>query len=75
MRTGTKIENVLIYEQSNVFYRKIPSFKKAWNIQPADNYLEFKLKDGNELSGKGSYGDTSTEYIRLQFQTFKNYLT
>ena len=69
---GTKIENVLIYEQSNVLQENT-IIAKSGNMQvsPDNNYLEFKLKDGNRYQEKGSYGDTSTEYIRLQFQTFK----
>ena len=40
-------------------------------ISDNNNYLEFKLKDGNRYQEKGSYGDSATEYIRLQFKTFK----
>jgi len=69
---GTKIENVLIYEQSNILQENTIAAKSG-NMQISDNnnYLEFKLKDGNRYQEKGSYGDTSTEYVRLQFQTFK----
>jgi lipopolysaccharide export system permease protein len=69
---GTKIENVLIYEQSNILQENT-IVAKSGNMQISDNnnYLEFKLKDGNRYQEKGSYGDTSTEYVRLQFQTFK----
>ena len=69
---GTKIENVLIYEQSNVLQENT-IIAKSGNMQISDNnnYLEFKLKDGNRYQEKGSYGDSATEYVRLQFQTFK----
>ena len=69
---GTRIENVLIYEQSNVLQENT-IVAKSGNMQISDdnNYLEFKLKDGNRYQEKGSYGDTATEYVRLQFQTFK----
>ena len=69
---GTKIENVLIYEQSNTLQENT-IIAKSGNMQISDNnnYLEFKLKDGNRYQEKGSYGDTATEYVRLQFQTFK----
>jgi lipopolysaccharide export system permease protein len=69
---GTKIENVLIYEQSNVLQENT-IVARSGNMQISDNnnYLEFKLKDGNRYQEKGSYGDTATEYVRLQFQTFK----
>ncbi len=69
---GTKIENVLIYEQSNILQENT-IVAKSGNMQISDNnnYLEFKLKDGNRYQEKGSYGDSSTEYVRLQFATFK----
>ena len=69
---GTKIEDVLIYDQSNVLQENT-IIAKSGNMQISDNnnYLEFRLKDGNRYQEKGSYGDTATEYIRLQFQTFK----
>ncbi len=69
---GTKIENVLIYEQSNPLQENT-IVAKSGNMQISDNnnYLEFKLKDGNRYQEKGSYGDSATEYVRLQFQTFK----
>ena len=69
---GNKIENVLIYEQSNVLQENT-IVAKSGNMQVSDNnnYLEFKLKDGNRYQEKGSYGDSATEYVRLQFQTFK----
>lgn len=69
---GNKIENVLIYEQSNVLQENT-IVAKSGNMQVSDNnnYLEFKLKDGNRYQEKGSYRDSATEYVRLQFQTFK----
>lgn len=68
---GDKIENVLIYEQSNPLQENtIVAKSGSMQITPDNNYLEFKLKDGNRYQEKGSYGDTSTEYVRLQFQTF-----
>ena len=69
---GTKIENVLIYEQSNVLQENTIVAKSGnMEVSENNNYLEFKLKDGNRYQEKGSYGDTATEYVRLQFQTFK----
>ncbi|MFN0082647.1 MAG: LptF/LptG family permease [Ferruginibacter sp.] len=66
-----KIENVLIYEQSNPLQENtIVAKSGSMQITPDNNYLEFKLKDGNRYQEKGSYGDTATEYVRLQFQTF-----
>ncbi len=69
---GTKIENVLIYEQSNPLQENTIIAKSGdMQISANNSYLEFKLKDGNRYQEKGSYGDTATEYVRLQFQTFK----
>jgi lipopolysaccharide export system permease protein len=68
---GDKIENVLIYEQSNPLQENtIVAKSGSMQITPDNNYLEFKLKDGNRYQEKGNYSDTSTEYVRLQFQTF-----
>ncbi len=72
---GEKIDDILIYEQDpstalqdNSIIAKSGSMKVA----PDNNYLEFNLRDGNRYQEKGSYGaDTTNEYIRLHFKTFK----
>ena len=69
---GKKIENILIYEQANPLQENTIIAKTgSMQITPDNNYLEFQLKDGNRYQEKGSYGDSSNEYIRLEFKTFK----
>ncbi len=69
---GKGIEDVLIYEQGNSIqdYTTIAKSGKM-SVTPDNNYLEFNLKDGNRYQEKGTFSDTATEYIRLQFKTFK----
>ena len=71
-KDGKKIENILIYEQTNPLQENTIIAKSGKMEVSADNrYLEFNLADGNRYQEKGNYGDTSTEYVRLQFKTFK----
>ena len=71
-KDGKKIENVLIYEQTNPLQENTIIAKGGKMEVTADNrFLEFNLADGNRYQEKGNYGDTSTEYVRLQFKTFK----
>ena len=71
-KDGKKIENVLIYEQTNTLQENTIIAKGGKMEVSADNkYLEFNLTDGNRYQEKGNYGDTATEYVRLQFKTFK----
>lgn len=71
-KDGKKIENVLIYEQTNPLQENTIIAKSGkMEISPDNMYLEFNLADGNRYQEKGNYGDTSTEYVRLQFKTFK----
>ena len=71
-KDGKGIENVLIYEQTNPLQENTIIAKSGKMEISADNqYLEFNLNDGNRYQEKGNYGDTATEYVRLQFRTFK----
>ena len=71
-KDGKKIENILIYEQTNPLQENTIIARSGKMEVSADNrYLEFNLADGNRYQEKGNYGDTSTEYVRLQFKTFK----
>jgi len=71
-KDGKKIENVLIYEQTNPLQENTIIAKGGKMEVSANNqYLEFNLTDGNRYQEKGNYGDTTTEYVRLQFKTFK----
>lgn len=69
---GNNIKKVLIYESSNSMQdNTIIAERGRMAISPDNNYLEFDLENGNRYQEKGNYGDTSTEYIRLEFKTFK----
>jgi lipopolysaccharide export system permease protein len=71
-KDGNKIENVLIYEQTNPLQENTIIAKGGKMEVTADNrFLEFNLADGNRYQEKGNYADTTTEYVRLQFKTFK----
>ena len=64
--------NVLIYDQTNFLQENTILAKKGkMVISPDNNFLEFNLANGNRYQEKGNYTDSSTEYVRLQFKTFK----
>lgn len=66
------ITNALIYDQTNFLQENtIIAQKGKMTISPDENFLEFNLENGNRYQEKGNYGDSSTEYVRLQFKTFK----
>jgi lipopolysaccharide export system permease protein len=69
---GNKIEKVLIYDQTNAIQENT-IIAKAGNMQvtPDNYYLAFNLQDGTRYQEKGNVGDTATEYVRLEFKTFK----
>jgi lipopolysaccharide export system permease protein len=69
---GKKIEKVLIYDQSNQIQENtIIAERGKMDITADNNYLAFNLENGTRYQEKGNTGDSSTEYIRLQFKTFK----
>ena len=69
---GNKIQDVLIYEQSNPLQdNTIIARSGKMSVSPDNNYLEFNLENGNRYQEKGNFFDSSTEYIRLEFKTFK----
>jgi lipopolysaccharide export system permease protein len=69
---GKKIEQVLIYDQTNALQENtIVSDSGKMEITADNNFLAFNLQNGNRYQEKGNIGDSSTEYIRLQFKTFK----
>ena len=69
---GKTIHNVLIYEQSNSLQDNCIVAETGIMQTSADKaYLEFDLQNGYRYQEKGNYGDTATEYIRLNFKTFK----
>lgn len=69
---GKDIKNVVIYEQANTLQdNTILAQEGKMAVTPDDRYLEFNLRNGNRYQERGNYGDSSTEYVRLQFKTFK----
>lgn len=69
---GKGIEEVLIYDQSNPLQENTIVAKDGkMNITPDNNYLAFNLNNGTRYQEKGSAGDSATEYVRLEFKTFK----
>ncbi len=69
---GKTIHNVLIYEQSNTLQDNcIVAETGIMQTSPDKKYLEFNLENGFRYQERGNFGDTSTEYIRLGFKTFK----
>ena len=66
------LKSVLIYEQSNPLQENtIIANKGRMSISPDNNFLEFYLEKGTRYQEKGSYGDTASEYVRLEFATLK----
>ncbi len=71
-KDGKGIEKVLIYDQSNQLQENtIVSEKGKMEVTKDNNYLAFNLEDGTRYQEKGNVTDSSTEYIRLEFKTFK----
>ena len=69
---GKTIHNVLIYEQSNSMQDNCIVAETGVMTTSADKkYLEFNLQNGYRYQERGNFGDTTTEYIRLGFKTFK----
>ena len=69
---GEDIQNVLIYERGNSLQdNAIIARQGRMSVSPNNDYLQFDLKDGTRYQERGNFGDTATEYIRLQFRTFK----
>lgn len=69
---GKTIRNVLIYEQTNSLQDNCIVAETGVMTTSADKkYLEFNLQNGFRYQERGNYGDTSTEFIRLGFKSFK----
>jgi lipopolysaccharide export system permease protein len=69
---GKQIEKVLIYDQTNQLQENtIIAQQGKMDVTPDNYYLAFNLENGNRYQERGVVGDTATEYIRLQFKTFK----
>ncbi len=69
---GKTIHNVLIYEQTNQLQNNcIIAETGVMTISSDKKFLEFNLKNGTRYEERGTVADTSTEYIRLGFSSFK----
>lgn len=69
---GKTIYGVLIYEEGNYLQdNAIIAEKGVMKISDDKNFLEFNLQNGTRYQERGNPGDTSTEYIRLKFSSFK----
>ncbi len=69
---GKKIEKVLIYDQTNSLQENTIIAKQGkMDITADNNYLAFNLENGNRYQERGNANDSATEYIRLEFKTFK----
>lgn len=71
-RNGKDIKGILIYEQTSTLQdNSIIAEKGKMSVSPDNNYLEFFLENGHRYQERGFYGDSSTEFIRLNFKTYK----
>lgn len=69
---GKTIHNVLIYEQSNPLQDNCIIAEKGTMTTSADKkFLEFNLENGFRYQERGNIYDTTTDFIRLGFKTFK----
>jgi lipopolysaccharide export system permease protein len=69
---GKTIHNVLIYEQSNTLQDNcITAETGVMQISADKKYLEFNLQNGFRYQERGNAGDSTTEFVRLGFKTFK----
>lgn len=69
---GKTIHNVLIYEQTNPLQNNcIIAETGVMTVSADKKFLEFNLKNGTRYQENGSPTDSSTEFIRLGFSSFK----
>jgi lipopolysaccharide export system permease protein len=69
---GKTIHNVLIYDQSNSLQDNcIVAENGIMTVSADKRFLEFNLENGFRYQERGNSTDSSTEYIRLGFKTFK----
>jgi len=69
---GKTIYNVVIFEQNNTVQDNcIVAEKGVMTISPDNSFLEFNLQKGYRYEERGNTADSSTEYTRLEFQSFK----
>lgn len=69
---GKTIRQVLIFEQSNPLQdNNITAEKGTMTVTPDQSFLEFNLENGYRYQENGMQTDTSTEFTRIHFKTFK----
>lgn len=69
---GKTIRNVLIYEQNNPLQNNsIIAETGVMTVSADKKFLEFNLKNGTRYQENGNPADTTTEFIRLGFSSFK----
>ncbi len=69
---GKTIKRVLIYDQTNNLQdNSIVAEKGVMQISDDKNYLEFNLENGFRYQEQGRTMDSTTEFIRLGFKSFK----
>ncbi len=69
---GKTIHNVLIYEQTNPLQNNcIIAEKGVMKISDNQKFLEFDLENGYRYQESSSGNDSTNEYIRLGFTSFK----
>jgi lipopolysaccharide export system permease protein len=69
---GKTIHHVLIFEQSNSLQDNcLIADKGVMRISDDEKFLEFNLENGYRYQERGNMMDTSTEFIRIGFRSFK----
>ncbi|MBL7702654.1 MAG: LptF/LptG family permease [Ferruginibacter sp.] len=69
---GKTIRDVLIYEQTNQLQNNtIVAETGVMSVSKDKKFLEFNLKNGYRYQENGSVYDSTNEYIRLGFTSFK----
>ncbi len=69
---GKTIHQVLIYEQTNPLQNNsIIAETGVMTVSADKKFLEFNLKNGTRYQESGSSNDSTTEFIRLGFSSFK----
>jgi lipopolysaccharide export system permease protein len=72
---GKTIRQVLIYDQSNPLQDNcITAEKGVMRLSDDEKYLEFNLTNGYRYQERGAATDSSTEFTRVHFTSFKKLL-
>ena len=69
---GVTIHDVVIYDQSNTLQDNVIIAEKGtMKVSDDKQFMEIDLENGCRYQERGFASDTATEYIRLQFSSFK----